>query len=77
MAQFGEITTLLVKFERGEITDINKIIKFAEILRDNGMGKVYGGRYSKIVGELISRGKIEKDPRLKLFRFCDELFDEN
>ena len=64
---------MLVKFEKGELTEVDDIIEFSQQLIDNGLDAIRGGYYSKIVQELINKGKVTKDKRLKSIRFLKNL----
>jgi len=77
MSQFERLTKMMVKFERGEITKVDEIIEFSQRLIDNGLNVEPGGHYSTIVQELINKGKVSKDKRLKSIRWLKGLkFDE-
>jgi len=73
MSQFGTLAPMLIKFERGEMTEIDEIIEFSQRLIDNGLDASSAGHYSKIVQTLIDKGKISKDKKLKSIRFLKNL----
>jgi len=78
MAQFDRITKMMVRFEAGKITEVDEIIEFCQRLIDNGLDATCGGHYSNIVQELINKGKVSKDKRLKSISFMKRLqFDNN
>lgn len=77
MTQFSRLTAQIVKFEKGEMTEVEEIIEFSQRLIDNGLDATMGGHYSNIVQELIDKGKVSKDKRLKSIRFLKRLqFDD-
>jgi hypothetical protein len=73
MSQFERLTAMLIKFERGEMTEVDEIIEFSQRLIDNGLDASSSGHYSGIVQNLIDKGKVSKDKRLKSIRFLKGL----
>jgi len=73
VSNLERLTKMLVKFEKGELTEVDDIIEFSQQLIDNGLDAIRGGYYSKIVQELINKGKVTKDKRLKSIRFLKNL----
>jgi len=73
MAGFEKLTRMMVKFEKGEMTEVDEIVEFSQRLIDNGLDAASEGHYSRIVQQLINKGKISKDKRLKSIRFLKGL----
>jgi len=73
MSQFERLASMMIKFEKGEMTEVDEIIEFSQRLIDNGLDASSEGHYSKIVQTLIDKKKISKDKRLKSVRFLKGL----
>ena len=74
MGKYSKLTESLVNFEKGNITEVDDIIEFAQLLVDNGLDTTKcGGHYSRIVQELINQGKVSKDKRLQSISWLDSL----
>lgn len=73
MGNFEILTKMMVKFEKGEMCEVQDIIDFAQKLVDNGLNVSNNGHYSQIVQELINKGKISKDPQLQAISWLKDL----
>jgi hypothetical protein len=70
---YEELTKMIVKFEKGEMTEVDEIIEFSQQLIDHGLDVSLGGKYSRIVQKLIDQGKVSPEKRLKSIRWLKGL----